>query len=88
MTWRPALGPGLASPPLPPRVICDGCGLTRSALTQRGDLCMWAMHRKAPPGWLLVRRDEADGSVYRRDYCPECRREQPLPGAAGEPREG
>ena len=83
MTWRPAIDARLTgAPPLPPRVICDGCGLTRSALTQRGDLCMWAMHRKAPPGWLLVRRDEADGSVYRRDYCPACRREHPRPGAA------
>ncbi len=74
MTYRPSISPRLSGgPDLPPRVICDGCGLTRTGLTKRGDLTMWLMRRKAPPGWLLVRREEIDGSVYRRDFCPACR---------------
>ena len=59
--------------PHAPYVRCDECGTTLIAETRSGGPPTWLLNRKAPKGWLLIRREQEDGSVFRRDYCPRCR---------------
>lgn len=63
-------------------VFCDRCFCTKSSLTKRGDVAAWIMNRKAPPGWLMIRRERDDGTIFRQDYCPACKA-NPTPAAEG-----
>lgn len=54
-----------------PRVICDECGIVL-AIRQDRPSPRWLMDNRAPPGWMLIRR-ETDEGVWRRDYCPRCK---------------
>jgi hypothetical protein len=73
MTYRCGIGPGLPFEQGPPHVRCDTCGLRISAETKSGGPTQWLLKRKAPKGWMMIRRENEDGSVFRRDYCPSCR---------------
>ena len=55
-----------------PRVICDDCGTTQGARRRDGRPYAWLLDGKAPPGWAMVRREDAAG-VWRRDYRGRCR---------------
>ncbi len=69
VTFIPGLGPcaakmmGLKAGS--PRVVCDSCGVVRSAGSS-GPLPMWVLHSKAPPGW------EQFGKFHR---CGKCKKE-------------
>lgn len=54
-------------------VTCDApqCDAERSGLTMAGWPAAWVLSNRPPPGWAMVRREEPNGSLYRRDYCPK-----------------
>ncbi len=72
MTYRCGIGAGLGPIARDPGVYCDGVGC-HAAVMVRGDAPVWLLKRKAPPGWKLIRRENEDGSIFRRDYCPQCK---------------
>jgi len=72
MTYRTAMGPGMAAlgiPEGPAHIRCDGCGEVKLARTKTGGPPMWLLKRKAPPGWKLIRHEDET----RTDYCPRCK---------------
>jgi hypothetical protein len=78
MTYRCGIGNSmqeLGFDPCAPHLVCDGCGMIKWAVTQKGDAPQWLLKGKAPPGWAMDRHeDDVTGRVVRKDYCPRCRR--------------
>lgn len=78
MSYRAGIGDRLAAAAGmeagPPHIVCDGCGARKNAVTKTGDIPQWLLKRKAPPGWLMRRSEDAEtGMIQREDYCPMCR---------------
>jgi hypothetical protein len=53
-----------------PRIICDGCGLEESVITQAGFPKRWFEENRPAPKWKLVRTEDPFSRV---DLCPRCK---------------
>ena len=51
-----------------PRLVCDGCGATRTAIKRSGMPYAWLLDNKRAPGWAFEKTSE----YTRRDWCAEC----------------
>jgi hypothetical protein len=77
MSYRCGMAPSMAQfgfEPGPPRIICDGCGVTLEARTRSGGPPAWLLDQKAPKGWkLILRPTDVEEVQIREDYCPKCK---------------
>lgn len=82
MSYYCGIGPGMASAPRHPAIVCDGCGLERPVAPGRPHVVppAWFLDGKPPPGWRGLRVH--DGSK-RWDLCPDCWRGPSVRKAAG-----
>lgn len=74
MSYRCGIGEGMRAlgwVPGPPRMWCDGCGVTCQMLKRNGMPYQWFLALKAKPGWKKV-WPNGEG-MSSRDYCPACK---------------